>query len=522
MQHKATIFYEWEQGKSAYSFPFPYLSKQFVKVRVDHANTSTLLEYNRDYTIEGQTLTLTPVQPFVSGATLCIYRQTPTGSLVDFSDGSLLLASEMDRLSTQLLHVEEENSDLIASTGMFADDENSWQGQGRRIKNLSDPVDTHDAVTLSHLDKVGVARREEIAALAVRAESATETANEHAAAASVSKDDAQTAKQGAETARDAAKGYAEDAKNSAEKAKKSADDSMAVVENIQTREANVLRAETYVKSYAQRVDQQAQWVGGKEVEINGYANTASEAAIAAAKSAQTAADNAKNADVSNKAANSDMKATEKFAQEAAASAQEAAKSAQESADKAKISGVIDTAHIMKEAITTEKLALGSVTWEKLATEIGWSINRGFGRDLPKLVSIMDKDHSSPAGSYKTIPLYQDVLIKTENTENTSVGQFDQLVIVCCITPPVSSGAEKYFSYILIPSWEIEYCPSVTALTDGFLTLSYPAPCSAWVTLKTKPSVNWSPPWLISLSVSNAETLLIADVMTTNYYREPIV
>lgn len=172
MQHKATIFYEWEQGKLAYSFPFPYLSKQFVKVRVDHANASTLLEYNRDYTIEGQTLTLTPVHPFVSGATLCIYRQTPTGSLVDFSDGSLLLASEMDRLSTQLLHVEEENSDLIASTGMFADDDNAWQGQGRRIKNLSDPQNPQDAVTLNYLDGADVARQSELQRIetAVRAD----------------------------------------------------------------------------------------------------------------------------------------------------------------------------------------------------------------------------------------------------------------------------------------------------------------------------------------------------------------
>ena len=207
MQHKATIFYEWEQGKSAYNFPFPYLSKQFVKVRVDHANASTLLEYNRDYTIEGQTLTLTPVQPFVSGATLCIYRQTPTGSLVDFSDGSLLLASEMDRLSTQLLHVEEENSDLIASTGMFADDDNSWQGQGRRIKNLSDPVDVHDAVTLSHLDKVGVARREEIEAVAVRAENAASTAEQH-------RDKAKEARNMAETMKNAAEKAARDANSS--------------------------------------------------------------------------------------------------------------------------------------------------------------------------------------------------------------------------------------------------------------------------------------------------------------------
>ena len=217
-----------------------------------------------------------------------------------------------------------------------------------------------------------------------------------------------------------------------------------------------------------------------------------------------------------------MKATEKFAQEAAVSAQEAAKSAQESADKAKISGVIDTAHIMNEAITAEKLALGSVTLPKLATDVRWSMHRSFGRTLPKLVSIMDKAHSSPAGNYKTIPLYKDVLIQTENSENTMVGQFDQLLIVCCITPPASSGAEKYFSYILIPSWEIEYCPSVTALTNGFLTLSYPAPCSAWVILKTQPSVNWAPSWVISLSVSNAETLLIVDVMTINYSREPVV
>ena len=252
MQHKATIFYEWEQGKSAYSFPFPYLSKQFVKVRVDHANTSTLLEYNRDYTIEGQTLTLTPVHPFVSGATLCIYRQTPTGSLVDFSDGSLLLASEMDRLSTQLLHVEEENSDLIASTGMFADDDNSWQGQGRRIKNLSDPVDTHDAVTLSHLDKVGVARREEIEAVAVRAENAASTAEQH-------RDKAKEARNMAETMKNAAEKAARDANSSEASAIANASyirDQIAKVDtavsNMQSNLTSMNSAVSLANGYAER------------------------------------------------------------------------------------------------------------------------------------------------------------------------------------------------------------------------------------------------------------------------------
>lgn len=161
MQHKATIFYEWEQGKSAYNFPFPYLSKQFVKVRVDHANTSTLLEYNRDYTIEGQTLTLTPVHPFVSGATLCIYRQTPTGSLVDFSDGSILLASELDKMSIQLLHITEEQNDILHLEGMFVS-EGAWQAQGRRIKNVAAPVEATDAVHLAYLDGLGIARQSEL------------------------------------------------------------------------------------------------------------------------------------------------------------------------------------------------------------------------------------------------------------------------------------------------------------------------------------------------------------------------
>ena len=161
MQHKATIFYEWEQGKSAYNFPFPYLSKQFVKVRVDHANASTLLEYNRDYTIEGQTLTLTPVHPFVSGATLCIYRQTPTGSLVDFSDGSILLASALDKMSIQLLHITEEQNDILHLEGMFVS-EGAWQAQGRRIKNVAAPVEATDAVHLAYLDGLDIARQSEL------------------------------------------------------------------------------------------------------------------------------------------------------------------------------------------------------------------------------------------------------------------------------------------------------------------------------------------------------------------------
>lgn len=314
MQHKATIFYEWEQGKSAYNFPFPYLSKQFVKVRVDHANASTLLEYNRDYTIEGQTLTLTPVHPFVSGATLCIYRQTPTGSLVDFSDGSLLLASEMDRLSTQLLHVEEENSDLIASTGMFADDDNSWQGQGRRIKNLSDPVDAHDAVTLSHLDKVGVARREEIEAVAARAEQAVSTAEQH-------RDKANEASNMAEAAKTAAEKAARDANSSEASAIANASYIRDQIVKVDTAVSNMQSNRTYMDS--------AVSLANGFAERCTYEREHSESVSTNILKMRAEVENARN---------------------------EAAASAKQAAAIAGFNGVVDTSMIADGAVTASKLA----------------------------------------------------------------------------------------------------------------------------------------------------------------------
>lgn len=157
MQNKATVFYK--GGKETYTFPFPYLSKQFVKVRYDQGNTSTPLMYNKDYTVEGQTVKLTTAGS--EQATICIYRQTPTGSLVDFNDGSILLASELDKMSVQLLHVAEENNDAIFLSGMFTDD-GAWQAGGKRIKNVAAPSAPSDAVNLEYLDGVGVVRADEL------------------------------------------------------------------------------------------------------------------------------------------------------------------------------------------------------------------------------------------------------------------------------------------------------------------------------------------------------------------------
>ena len=199
MQSKATVSYQ--GGKQSYTFPFPYLSKQFVKVRYEGGSGTTNLEYNRDYSVEGQSVLLRSVAP--ANVTVYVYRQTPTSSLVDFNDGSILLASEMDKMAAQLLHVEEENSDFLLNSAMVTDDDGAWQGRGRRIKNLRDPQQPQDVVTLNYLDGVGVARQDELQRIeqAVRAdkESALSFKNDAASSAQSAANSASGSAQNAQT-----------------------------------------------------------------------------------------------------------------------------------------------------------------------------------------------------------------------------------------------------------------------------------------------------------------------------------
>ena len=277
MQRKATVFYA--GGQSRYNFSFPYLSKQFVKVRYDRATSAQQLEYNRDYTIEGQTITLLKAAP--SDVTVCIYRQTPTERLVDFNDGSLLLASEMDKMSTQLLHVEEESSDLIASSAMVADDDNAWQGRGRRIKNLHDPIERQDAVTLNHLDQVGVARQEELQ----RIEQAIHADKERALSF---KNDAASSAQSASTA----------ASNSAQSAAASDASRQASAES----ESKIKNMQVDVHAMQQHVDEVKTAIDGVAARAKADGQTASDAAVQAQSSAGVSAQSAAASEASAKRA----------------------------------------------------------------------------------------------------------------------------------------------------------------------------------------------------------------------------
>lgn len=71
-----------------------------------------------------------------------------------WADASVLRAADMNVQSTQLLHLAEETSDLAQDGGLSKDTtDNIWDARYNKIKNLLDPTDPGDAVTLNYITK---------------------------------------------------------------------------------------------------------------------------------------------------------------------------------------------------------------------------------------------------------------------------------------------------------------------------------------------------------------------------------
>lgn len=91
-------------GQRSYNFGFDYLAKDFIKVEVD----GKLLEYDKDYTVNGRTVEfiVTPTEE----KTLLIYRKTSTLPILEWQDGSIMRASDMNIQQRQTQHLSEELS----------------------------------------------------------------------------------------------------------------------------------------------------------------------------------------------------------------------------------------------------------------------------------------------------------------------------------------------------------------------------------------------------------------------------
>lgn len=149
-ERKAQIFYQGNGTQTQYSFPFAYLRKAFVHVSLISDEKIEELTQGTDYTVTDRVVTLAAP----TGLKIKIYRQTATKPLVGWADASVLRAADMTVQSTQLLHLAEETSDLAQEGGLSKDGaDNIWDARYNKIKNLLDPTDPGDAVTLNYITK---------------------------------------------------------------------------------------------------------------------------------------------------------------------------------------------------------------------------------------------------------------------------------------------------------------------------------------------------------------------------------
>lgn len=132
-----------------FTIPFEYLARKFVVVTLIGATRRELI-LNTEYRFSTPT-TITTTKawgPSDNFNLIEIRRLTSaTERLVDFADGSILRAYDLNISSVQSLHIAEEARDLTADT-IGVNNDGNLDARARRIVNVADAVDDGDAVNL--------------------------------------------------------------------------------------------------------------------------------------------------------------------------------------------------------------------------------------------------------------------------------------------------------------------------------------------------------------------------------------
>ena len=92
-----------------------------------------------------------------NNAIVRLQRETPAtvstfkSNIVDFNDGSILTAADLDKVVEGLLHITQEAEDTGSGAIGKTVDETHWDADAKRLTDLADAVDEQDAVTFSQL-----------------------------------------------------------------------------------------------------------------------------------------------------------------------------------------------------------------------------------------------------------------------------------------------------------------------------------------------------------------------------------
>ena len=121
-----------------FAFAFPYFNTSDIAVTVN--GVAVPFTWTNSNTVN---ITTAPV----SGSLVLIRRTTPKSvSPVNFTDGSVLLESDLDTLANFALFVTQEAVDT-ANLSIVTNSSGNWEGNSKIIQNVADPVNPQDVAT---------------------------------------------------------------------------------------------------------------------------------------------------------------------------------------------------------------------------------------------------------------------------------------------------------------------------------------------------------------------------------------
>ena len=149
---KTVLTYKLDGSNRDFNIPFEYLARKFVVVTLIGVDRK-VLTINTDYRFATRTtISLTKAWGPADGYTTIELRRvtSTTDRLVDFTDGSILRAYDLNVAQIQTMHVAEEARDLTADT-IGVNNDGHLDARGRRIVNLANAIDDRDAVPFGQL-----------------------------------------------------------------------------------------------------------------------------------------------------------------------------------------------------------------------------------------------------------------------------------------------------------------------------------------------------------------------------------
>lgn len=146
---RTTVTYKLDGANRDFQLPFEYLARKFVQVTLVGVDRK-VLTLNIDYRFTQRTIvTLTKNWGPSDGYSLIEVRRytSATERLVDFSDGSILRAYDLNTSQVQSLHIAEEGRDIATDT-IGVNNDGNLDARGRKIVNVADGTGDFDAVNL--------------------------------------------------------------------------------------------------------------------------------------------------------------------------------------------------------------------------------------------------------------------------------------------------------------------------------------------------------------------------------------